>query len=426
MKTINGNYKKYKLNNGLVVALQNTPTQTIFGQLTVDYGTVHEEKGQEGLAHFLEHVLFKGENKYNIKESNKIKSRLGYFNAFTSINQTYFPGEMLSEYLESYLDIVSSILSHPKFDKLTIEQERQRILREMSDEKGDPIYKDKRLILEKTYGKNHPTSLKVSGKEEVVKKIEKKDLKNFHSKGYGAKNMQLVLAGGLPDNTEKLIEKYFRGIKSGKNTKFNFPLMNSLDKKILIHSYAPDLCNQKNPDESNSYINLGIIVPPDNHKDSIALGMLSYILGGGADSRLFKKISQEKGLAYKINSSYGGDFNRGIIEIDGNVYSKNQDKAIELIFKEFEKLQKNPIDNNELEIKKRVTKYGLTKLFETNEGHKKAIRVKLEDGITTPKFILSETEKLTSKKIQEVAIKYLPKSREDNGYALLIRDPLKK
>src|SRR3989344_2060920 len=98
MTIINGNYQEYKLNNKLVVALQNTSTQTIAAKLRVNYGSSHEEEGEEGMAHFLEHCLVTGgSSKFDPIEADKIRGLFGYSNACTNIGRTLFVGEMLAE-----------------------------------------------------------------------------------------------------------------------------------------------------------------------------------------------------------------------------------------------------------------------------------------------------------------------------------------
>ena len=96
MVVINGGYKQYELENGLVVALQNTPTQTVATKLRVNYGSSHEREGEEGMAHFLEHCLVSGgSKKHDPAKADEIRGSFAMFNAFTNIDRTFFVGEML-------------------------------------------------------------------------------------------------------------------------------------------------------------------------------------------------------------------------------------------------------------------------------------------------------------------------------------------
>lgn len=415
-------YKKYRLDNGLLVASQKTPTQTVYGQLSVYFGAVYEKKGEEGLAHFFEHVLVSGgTKKYNSEEIEKIIDKLGYFNATTEIEETLFGGDFLSRNLESYLDIVSSIAFEPRFDKKVIEQERQRILREIAEYKTRPDYTDEKMFLEKFYGKGHPLTIEILGKERNINSFKQEDFVRFHLRGYNANNMELVLVGGLPENIEKLVENYFANKPAGKNKKFKFPVVKPLKKRVIIHSYATDLYNYENPEESNSHIRLGIVVPPRTHRDFAKVALLTTIL----EKKLFERISKKKGLAYSIKVGYHGDRNRGVIGTNSLVHSKRQEEAIDLIFNEFRKLQEKSLNSKEIDTEKEDVEYSFKKALESNEKRVASIRGELDHGMSDEE-LLAKFYSLTPKKIQDAAIKYLPKNRRDENYALLIRDPLKK
>ena len=118
MTIINGGYREFKLDNGLVVALQKTPTQTVAAKLRVNYGSSHEREGEEGLAHYLEHCLVTGgSSKYNPISADEIRGTFGYSNAFTNIGRTFFVGQMLTEDLETWMDYISDHVLRPGFDK---------------------------------------------------------------------------------------------------------------------------------------------------------------------------------------------------------------------------------------------------------------------------------------------------------------------
>lgn len=426
MAVINGNYREYKLENGLSVALQETPTQTIRGSLFVNCGRVHDPEGKEGLSHNLEHNLITGgTEKYSPEEVLKIRAEIAYTNAETSLNQMGFPVDMLSEDLEKYLDLISQITLSPRFDEKKLEEERQRILREISRKKGRPAYQDETEFRRKVFGDEHPFTLETLGKESVIETLAKTDFSEHHKYHFGASNMQLVLVGGLPANTEELIKQYFAEHPAGQNRKFEFLSREKLEQRIVQHTHAPDLCDRENPSESNSDIYLWILAPPKKHPDFYNLYILSSILGDVPNGRIFHSISQEKGLAYEIGAKYDGKNNNGAVIVGGKVLSKRQDEAIDAIFEELRKLEQYPVSEKEVSNIQKEVIFGMAKLYETNEGHMNAITVKLEDGIT-PQDVIEGIKRVTPQTLQKTAIKYLPSSREDNNYALSIRDPLKR
>ena len=138
MAATNNGYRQYELDNGLVVALQNTPTQTIAGKLRVNFGSSHERSGEEGMAHFLEHCLVTGgSKKYDPIAADEIRGSFRVCNAGTSIGRILFSGQMLSEDLENWIRYVSDHSLNPRFDKERVNGERERVLREISDFKSN-------------------------------------------------------------------------------------------------------------------------------------------------------------------------------------------------------------------------------------------------------------------------------------------------
>lgn len=419
----NGTYREFKLDNGLLVALLNTPTQTISGRLRVNHGAIHETSGEEGIAHLLEHGLMTGgTQKYDPEKTDAIRATFGSYNAFTGLDSTLFPVDMLAEDLQVYLDFVSDLAFNPRLDAVRVQEEKGRALREMADTKSNPGFRDQQAYQKALFG-DGPESYFIAGTENVISNATPDDLRAFHSRGYHANNMYLVLVGGLPENVEDLARKYFNGRPTGEGRKFEFPALAPLERQIILHTSAPELYNHDTPQDSSAQFSMSFIVPDGFHEDSYALSMLVHILGGDANSRLFQTVSQRKQLAYGIGSSYDGANNRGIVNIGGNIISTNQDAAFEAIFDEMQKLKSEPVNPAEIERIKRTVKYGVAKQAETNEGHIGEIERKLDYGQTTQQF-LERLDGVTLDRIMEVANRYLP--IRNGNYVLMIRDPLKK
>lgn len=425
MTILNKNYREYKLSNGLVVALQRTPTETIVGQLRFHHGGVHENPAEEGIAHFLEHNVINGcSEKYSLEEAKKIKDKFPMSNAYTSNSETAYFAGIFPENLELFLGFSSDITFNPRLDNKVIDIQRQRVLREISDKKGRPDFYDEKMFVDSLYrNRFHPYF--VLGETEVITNANQETLQKFHSRGYSPNNADLILVGALPNNIEKIIEKYFSKIPKGLGEKFDFPFVSPLEAKIKFHSLAKDLENKDNLEESNAAVCVGFIVPHLRQQGTYPTALLNSILGG-SNSRLHKSISEQKGLAYSISSLYNGVKNSGAIIINGNIHAKKQEEALGGIFEELRKFRDEPIKVEELEAAKNRFRYSLAKEVEKNEGMLgNKIQFKLDYGITTQDY-LSNMAKVTPADIQEVAQKYLPKSSEDNNYILLIRDPLKK
>lgn len=418
-------YREYRLNNGLLVALERAPSKTIAGSLGVNTGTVDEKPGREGTAHFLEHVLMTSSTQqHSSDELREAIGSFGYYNAGTSAVEVVFDGKILPMDLTKFLEVTSAIAFSSCFDQEKIKEERSRVLREIAGKFGQPSYYDWKRFSNEIYGKEHPISLEVLGASQSVNAITREDLREFHSKEFAANNMELVLAGDLPSDMDKLIRKYFGDKPSGNvRGRFNAPYIDRMDRRVIHSISAPDLLMEGDEENSNSEIWLNVFVPPRTHPDRIKLGILTGILGIGSESYIFKEVSQAGGLSYDIRGNYNGRNNIGQLIIQGRVLARKQEEALDKIFQCFRKIQDEPLDESLFLRRKRLIQYGLASGLETNYDRVSSIKGFLEHGITDEQLI-AELEEVKSGEITEVARKYLPRNRDDN-YALMIRDPLK-
>ncbi len=429
-----GNIEAYALDNGLNVHLFYTPTNTIFGRVRTKIGGLHEKKGEEGIAHFLEHVIINaGSKKYSPKEQKNIRASLGYTNANTNRERTMFPAGMNSNQLEIYLDYASDMVFHPRLDPKGVNQERKRVLREISDYKGNSFFTDWK-IFQDALARNSIHPYFVLGNEDVVNSVTPENLGKFHERKYSTSNSDVILVGGLPKNTKDLIAKYFEKKSPGKKTEITYPKVTSLKKQTFIHTSAKDLLRKDSPEKSNSDIYLGVVVPSEKSQTSPTIKVLNEILGVGSTSRLHDKISRELGLAYYIGSYYDGDDNFGNVVINGSIDNKGIDQAKKAIFEEIHKLKEDRVSKKELADAKSRLKYrtsssvdGAWKIILGRDPLNIQKLSQLEKELDTEKSIkdeLSEIDSVTLEEIQKAAQLYLP---EKNGnYVFMVRDPLKE
>src|SRR4030042_6411533 len=149
MAILNGNYREYKLDNRMRVALQETPSNFIVGKIRVNFGRFHEKTDERGYAHLLEHCLASaGSDKHTPLQVEEISNGLGYFNAYTSIGRTTFPMESLTEDLEPWLDLVSGFLFNPRFDNERVKKEKGIVLREIADSRSNSYYEHSKNLID--------------------------------------------------------------------------------------------------------------------------------------------------------------------------------------------------------------------------------------------------------------------------------------
>ncbi len=423
MKIVNGKYKEYRLNNGLVVALQNTPTRTISGRLRVNIGSYHEKEGEEGLAHLLEHcVVMGGSKKYTPQQGDEIVDSLGYTNASTGIDKTFFKGEMLNEDVSIWLDYISDHVFNPRLDLKRVNGEKERVLREISDEKSHYSYLIEKELA-KTFYRGHPLEKEILGKEEVVKNASLEKMLEFHSRGYHPNNMELILVGGLPGNIDEIIENYFGKYKKGKETRVKFPKLKPLEGVRKLHFSAPSLINHDNPEQSSAILLLNYAGPIGEGIDVYSTIAMSHFLGGDTSSYLHKELGLKRGLAYAVSANYRQSSNVGKGLVSAKVPIYRAEEAIYSIFDVFKKMKDQVLDSKRVSDFKKKVRYSTAKNFESNSGHIEAIESKLDFGIS-PEENFENWNKVTPKTIHEAANKYLPE--ESGNYVLCLVNPLKE
>ena len=430
---INFNIIEYP--NGLRLAYARTPTDTIFASLKVFRGALHENQGEEGLAHFLEHMVMNGgTRKYTPREQDQIKGKLGFSNAFTSKLATQYIGGFNSEDLDDFLDLYKDMVFHPRFDDNSLKQQKQIILREISRKRGDPSFEDSRFYLEElTRNKDHDYF--VLGDENVIDRCTPKKLRNFHSAGYNPNNSLLILTGDLPLDLVDRIGEQFSGIEKGKGMPYEVSKVSKLDKRSFIHTSAKDLLDKSNPDKSGSFLRLGVPVPDEFHEDNMSLKTAAEILGRSRTYGIHKRIRNDEGLAYNIGCySFGS---KGFEEfcVTGKILAKRQQDAIDISFEELKKMKGKKLPQDEINRAKRRLKYrfnssvsGSFRSFLEVDPLNISLLMEIDNELNENKISklekLRQLEKVDANSILEATRKHLPSDRDDN-YVLLLRDPLK-
>jgi len=423
MSTLNGKYREFSLDNGLLVSLKRIPTNTIASRLSVNHGTVHELKGEEGFSHLFEHMLLKdGAHDHSVEETNVIRNSLGEYKPITGFDRTSFPAGIIPSDLELMLDYLSGIVFNPRFDKGIFSAEKAAVIRERADNRSKPYRKDNVDFNEALYG-SHPFNYDIFGKATIIRNAKIDDLRNFHSRGFHAGNAHLILAGPLPTNVESLIRKYFDNIPAGEPNKFDFPPLNPLQNRVVLERMAKDLLDTEEPEESSAFLNLGLVVPPYNSEHSNAMAMIGQVLISYSECRLFNRLRGQDGNIYDIDGGYRGTYNKGVIEIFGKVKALNVDHVVDSIFSEFQRLRHEEVPESELRMITKFHDYRIRAELETSQGHVKAIGRKVATGLT-PSMWLDRMRAVTPEQIKQAAMLYFPESRKDGKYVLLIRNPL--
>ena len=343
-------YNTFKLDNGQTVVIQEVHDNPIVIIDTwIKTGSINETDENNGVAHFLEHLFFKGTSKHPAKEFDRIlESKGAVTNAATSKDFTHYYILIPSQYFELALDLHSDMLLNPLIPRKELEKERKVVIEEISknnDKQTTVLYRN----MIKGFYTAHPYKRDVIGTKEVIETISREQILDFYNNWYTPQNMTTVIIGDI--DTQKALELV--------KTKFNKPA--DLNAKKQEHKYKIDKrpsVQTENKEEMNvetGYILIGFKgCHPITNKDSYALDVLSTILGDGKSSRLYKNIKEQKQLVHSISAYHSSMRDDSIFYISANYITEDIPRLKTAIFDEVEKLYKNEITEEEIQKAKNI------------------------------------------------------------------------
>jgi len=393
--------KKLKLKNGLTIILEKKPVETITIQATVKTGSNKENKKNNGISHFIEHMLFEGTKKRLNSRiiSNEIESLGGELNAYTSNERTCFYIKLPKKHADKALDITSDILQNPLFNKKNIEKERKIILKEINLHKDEPRF-HQWILFTGVLFKKHPAKLPTYGTVEAVKKIRRNDILNYYNKYYTPNNIIISIVGNFNKNIVNKIKSQFKNFKPKK-----------LPKTITTEEPKQNRVEIKKEKRKilSSYMVMGYKTLPRTNKDSYTLDVTRSILGRGQSGKIFDEIRNKRGLAYEVGVHHDPCSNYGFFAVYLNTDKKNIKKTIQLILKEFNNL-KNLTKKELKEAKGFLTGQHILQNEDTREL---ADELGYWESIKDAKLLnsyIKQINKVAKKDILRVARKYLTKN----------------
>ena len=365
-------------------------------------GARDESLRNNGISHFIEHMLFKGTKKRTAKMiAEEIESYGGYLNAFTSKEHTCYYSKGLSENLGRTFGVLSDLIQNPLFKEIHIRKEAGVVIDELKDLDDNPeeLLYDK---FEEIIFNGNKLSYPVIGRENNILNFKSDDLFNFHSTNYNTDGLLVVASGNVKhDELIKLTEKYIteRESKSRRSRdKFNL-------KKV------EDAFIEKDVQQVHTI--LGRATYGYNDKRRVPVRFLSALLGEGSSSRLFLAIREKLGITYQINSFLNSYYDTSAF---GVYFSTNQNqyaKVIDIIFKEFKKVKEFPVSEKELKKVKEYLKGGIILSLEstTNRMMRIANSILYYDKVLSIEDYLSKIDKITSEDVQKTANELLNESK---------------
>ncbi|HBO84731.1 MAG: zinc protease [Deltaproteobacteria bacterium GWC2_42_11] len=387
--------QKTRLENGIHVITEEVHDfQSASIGIWVNIGSRDEMENENGVSHFIEHLLFKGTEKRSARDiAREIESVGGILNAFTGREYTCFYAKVLGDDIPLAIDLLSDIFLNSRFAQKEVEKERLVVLQEikMIEDTPDDLVHD---IFAANFWKGHSIGMPVIGSADIIKSIKRDAILRYFRNAYLPHTVIITAAGNLKHS--KLVRLLRRSFEEMECRPFN--------RKIKQAKPAPFLVLERKKLEQ-VHICLGVPSPSQSEPARYKAYLLNTILGGGMSSRLFHEIREKRGLAYSVYSYLNLYLDAGALVVYAGVSKDNTKRTIDLILKEVGKLRREPVSQDELNIAKEQLKGGMLLGLETTENRMtKLARDEIYFKRTVPiREIIREIEKVTQDDLMELA-----------------------
>ncbi|HKB08287.1 MAG TPA: pitrilysin family protein, partial [Candidatus Polarisedimenticolia bacterium] len=340
MSAMNG-IRKEKFDNGLVLITEPMRNlRSVALGVWMKRGSRHETQEQNGISHFIEHLLFKGTETRTAQDIALIVDSVGgQMDAFTTKEYTCFYFKVLDEHLDIAVDLLSDIVRHPKFIPEEVEKERKVIYEEikMVDDTPDELVYD---IFSESFWKNHPLGRPIQGTRRTVSRMNLPMLIGFFRDSYQPANLMITAAGNLEH--ERLAEAIRKAFEPIPNTAAAVPIKPPRTSGAIVVREKKEL--------GQLHLCLGVPcfgAPAERRYQEYVLNTL---LGGTMSSRLFQHIREERGLAYSVFSSVNSFLDTGNLMVYAATSPESGREVVGLILEEFRKLKEGPVGERELKM----------------------------------------------------------------------------
>jgi len=301
-------------------------------------GSRHESAERGGIAHFVEHMLFKGTGTRSAEDiAQAIDSIGGQLDAFTAKEYASYYIKVLDEHLPLAIDILSDIVRNPAFSPDDVEREKKVVVEEikMVEDTPDDLVHE---LFTQGFWENHPLGRPILGTKETVESFNADLLRDYFRGVYTAKNLIVAAVGNLEhDRVRELVEAKFGSlVEEGEPVCDEAP---QVAPKILV----------RNKELEQSHLCLGVGSYPQNHDDRYASYVLNTLLGGSMSSRLFQNVREKRGLAYAVFSGLSAYRDAGSFTIYAGCSNEAVGEVIDLCVEELRGVKNAPVPDSELQ-----------------------------------------------------------------------------
>ena len=392
-------YRKTVLDNGIRVVSESIPhVRSVSIGVWADVGSRDESQSENGISHFIEHMVFKGTKKRSVRDiAQSLESLGGYLNAFTTKEQTCFYARVLDSNVAEAMDVLSDIVTHATFKEQELEKEKLVVIEELRNAEDDPedIIHD---YFEKALFPEHALGFPIIGTEKNLRSFSREDLFSHVKAHYQPSRIVLAAAGNVDhDRLVKLAAKDFDQTTRRSSQRVRPPGPTHVTRPLKKEYPRPI---------SQAHICMGTVGYSIHHKDRFPLMVLNALLGEGMSSRLYQTIREKHGFAYSVYSFVNLLSDTGLFGAYIGTDKKNIVNSISLVHKELRRLKKTPVSKAELgrtqaqikgtmmlgleNMSSRMMRLGSSELY-----YRKSI---------TLDTVLKKVDAVTSEQIQKVAV----------------------
>jgi predicted Zn-dependent peptidase len=384
------------LPNGIRLVHKTVPNMIAHAGVIVNTGSRDENEKEHGMAHFVEHMMFKGTGKrktYHILSS--LEDRGGELNAYTTKEETAVYGSFLKHDYNKAFDIISDVIFNSTFPEKEIQREKEVIIEEINSYRDTPseiIFDD----FEEMIYAGSPIGRNILGSEESLRNFDKDMIYDFVRRNHNPSEMVVCSVGDIKEKQlVKLFEKYFSNIPAKKvnNNRIAFSGYRPLQKTVSKKTWQ-DHCI------------IGNLAYNVRDKRRIAMFLLNNLLGGqGLNSRLNLSLREKNGFAYNVESNYIPYCDSGVFMIYFGTDEKNRNRSINVVMKELKKLREQRLGISQLQKAKNQMKGNIARAWENHENHMLAMgkNILIFNKMESIDDLYEKINMLTSSDLLEIA-----------------------
>jgi predicted Zn-dependent peptidase len=327
------------LPNGIKVITEAMPhVRSVSVGVWISSGSRSETAEQNGISHFIEHMLFKGTaNRSAEAIARSVDSIGGNLDAFTAKEMVCFNTKVLDEHLPVAMDVLSDLVLNPAFREEDIEKEKGVILEEIKMDADSPDYLVHE-IFSSNFWKDHALGKPILGTRETVQRFNQAVVQDYYRGVYTPANLLITAAGNLTH--ERLV--------SLARERFESLAVTAPEPPQAIPTTHARVSLKSKKDLEQVHVCLGVPCYPIPHKDRFACYVLNTMLGGGMSSRLFQNIRERQGLAYAVFSELNPYSDTGCLSVYAGTSLESAKQVVESVLKEFADLKQQPAPAEEV------------------------------------------------------------------------------